>query len=308
MFPYLERKLLPFLVVFFSSVPKSRFTRSEKNFELNLFFEKKFLYIFWKFWEKSSNYFFVFLSTIHCPCSKLQSSSPKDNSGIENLLKRKLNNVKKIKLLPNSFVGVARTAFNTTRGKICEKKGLFLRKLLICVFVFVLAGWNSVLLPQNQARLSKRVPKHNPRKNILVGKKRRKMAFEQIFPDIWLKVSSVVGGWQNLKIQGSFFKHYIFCKNFLFLKPFRSWSRNLPHYSVILSAVSSNLFLGGQSYILRWTGFFSQKVFLFSKKLGNYRNTFSSKIQNRWPKLQNTCPKEQSQETFFLGRNLKQGN
>ena len=43
---------------FFSSFPISRLTRSEKFFELNLFLEKKVLYFFWKFREKTTNYFF----------------------------------------------------------------------------------------------------------------------------------------------------------------------------------------------------------------------------------------------------------
>ena len=58
LFTYLGRKNLPFLVVFSSSFPISRLTRSEKTFELNPFLKKKFLYLFWKFWEKWTNYFF----------------------------------------------------------------------------------------------------------------------------------------------------------------------------------------------------------------------------------------------------------
>ena len=165
-----------------------------KNFQSNLIFWKKsFCNYFESFGKIQRTTFFVFLSTIHCPWSKLQSSSLKDISGKEILLKRKFNIVKKVKMLPNIFSGVVRTGFNTTRGRICGKKKIFFRKLLICIFVFVLAGWNFVLLPQYLGRLSKRVPKHNSRENILVDKKKEKSwHLNAIFPDFWLKFLSGV--------------------------------------------------------------------------------------------------------------------
>ena len=114
---------------FFQPFSQISFNAVRKKFWVEPIFWKKFLYLFWKIWEKSTNYFFVFLSTIHCLWYKLQSSSLKDNSGKESLLKRKFKNVKKIKMLTNSFVGFVRTAFNTTRGTIWRKR-LILRKLL----------------------------------------------------------------------------------------------------------------------------------------------------------------------------------
>ena len=82
-----------------------------------------------------------------------------------------------------NFDRVHKTAFTTTKRSICRIEKTFPEKTSILFFsVFGLEAWNCVFLSAIASRLSKRVPKNNPRKTFFCTRKEKKWHLSDIFP------------------------------------------------------------------------------------------------------------------------------
>ena len=124
-----------------------------------------------------------------------------------------------------NFDRVHKTAFTTTKRSICRIEKTFPEKTSILFFsVFGLEAWNCVFLSAIASRLSKRVPKNNPRKTFFLYQKRKKNG-------IWVTFFRPFGRTARRRVSKYSIQHYqmnnlgekISEKFFFFYTCFHAW-------------------------------------------------------------------------------------
>ena len=145
------------------------FYAPEEIFEVRYFIKK--MNLFWSFWEfidKLSNFLVkkpkqvvqkaIYMSKRAFPWKKIENESQKKQLG---------GKVPKNWLHFSNFVRVVRRAFNTTTGTNSGKK-IFLRKLLLCNFVFRLWYWSFCVITTKDMQVVKTCPEEQSEKNFSV--------------------------------------------------------------------------------------------------------------------------------------------
>ena len=120
-------------------------------------------------------------------------------------------------------------------------------------------------------------------------KARKKWELTDIFPDFPPENS-----------RGAALGNTFFRKDLLLLKCFRSWSRKIHHSCWFISAVSSKLVSGGQSYNLRWSGLFQKFLYLFKTFWEAMETSFSSKNSKQVVQTAIFMSKRATRKNFLL--------
>ena len=202
---------------FFSTDFSKLFAKSEDHFEVKCFFQKGFV-ILLKVYGKVTKKFLIFLKKSLQVVQTAIYISRWVFRGFFDKKKLKVCCAKQFRTSAESFIKIAKNAFNTSKGTICGD--ILLRKLLFCIVISEFEVWNFVFLLQNRSKSFKRFPKNNPREAFSRKRKQRKLAIQRRFTG--LSAETFVGGCQNCypNVQRSIYSYYCFCTNLLFLEMF----------------------------------------------------------------------------------------